>query len=348
MGRSPCCDVHGVKKGPWAPEEDLKLVNYIQKHGHGSWRALPKLAGLQRCGKSCRLRWTNYLRPDIKRGKFSEEEEQIIVNLHSVLGNKWSAIATRLPGRTDNEIKNFWNTHIKKKLFQMGMDPLTHKPRSDLYLLRNLSQLLSTSNLCNSISPWDNALNFQDYTSYLSGSQALQMVLNAPTTNTPKMEMPSLYNCNFNDLSSPNHQVNGVLEGIIGRRHDPMLIPYKFSNLGTTQLPPGDVRAPSPSCVNLEGQETKPVIDEPNLRIQSQGSNYDSINMTSSCATTSANPPFSLPPSSLELAGMDGAPDKINTTEVSGRSSTPTAFDSWEEFALDDQARDYTLTDIIE
>ena len=88
MGRSPGRDENGLKKGPWTLEEDQKLVDYIQKHGHGSWRALPKLAGLNRCGKSCRLRWTNYLRPDIKRGKFSEEEEQIIINLHGVLGNK--------------------------------------------------------------------------------------------------------------------------------------------------------------------------------------------------------------------------------------------------------------------
>lgn len=91
MGRTPfACssDENGLKKGPWTPEEDRILVDYIQKHGHGSWRALPKHAGLNRCGKSCRLRWTNYLRPDIKRGKFSEEEEQLIINLHAVLGNK--------------------------------------------------------------------------------------------------------------------------------------------------------------------------------------------------------------------------------------------------------------------
>lgn len=88
MGRSPCCDETGLKKGPWTPEEDQKLTDYIHSNGHGSWRALPKLAGLNRCGKSCRLRWTNYLRPDIKRGKFTEEEEQIIINLHQVLGNK--------------------------------------------------------------------------------------------------------------------------------------------------------------------------------------------------------------------------------------------------------------------
>ncbi|EXC38429.1 Transcription factor [Morus notabilis] len=121
MGRSPCCDEKsGLKKGPWTPEEDKKLIDYIATNGHGCWRSLPKLAGLNRCGKSCRLRWTNYLRPDIKRGKFSEEEERIIINLHSVLGNKWSKIATHLPGRTDNEIKNFWNTYLRKKLLQMG------------------------------------------------------------------------------------------------------------------------------------------------------------------------------------------------------------------------------------
>ncbi|KAG7554789.1 Homeobox-like domain superfamily [Arabidopsis suecica] len=143
MGRSPICDDSGLKKGPWTPDEDEKLVNYVQKHGHSSWRALPKLAGLNRCGKSCRLRWTNYLRPDIKRGRFSPDEEQTILNLHSVLGNKWSTIANQLPGRTDNEIKNFWNTHLKKKLIQMGFDPMTHRPRTDIF--SGLSQLMSLS-----------------------------------------------------------------------------------------------------------------------------------------------------------------------------------------------------------
>lgn len=132
MGRAPCCDKNGLKKGPWAPEEDQMLVDYIQKHGYGNWRTLPKNAGLQRCGKSCRLRWTNYLRPDIKRGRFSFEEEETIIHLHSILGNKWSAIASRLPGRTDNEIKNYWNTHIRKRLLRMGIDPVTHSPRLDL------------------------------------------------------------------------------------------------------------------------------------------------------------------------------------------------------------------------
>ncbi|XP_021770845.1 transcription factor MYB106-like [Chenopodium quinoa] len=134
MGRSPCCDKLGLKKGPWTPEEDQKLLAYIEEHGHGNWRALPTKAGLQRCGKSCRLRWTNYLRPDIKRGKFSLQEEQTIIQLHALLGNRWSAIATHLPKRTDNEIKNYWNTHLKKRLAKMGIDPVTHKPKNDALL----------------------------------------------------------------------------------------------------------------------------------------------------------------------------------------------------------------------
>ncbi|KAL3526539.1 hypothetical protein ACH5RR_011195 [Cinchona calisaya] len=155
MGRSPCCDKVGLKKGPWTPEEDQKLLAYIEEHGHGSWRALPAKAGLQRCGKSCRLRWTNYLRPDIKRGKFCVQEEQTIIQLHALLGNRWSAIATHLPKRTDNEIKNYWNTHLKKRLAKMGIDPVTHKPKTDAILSTD-GQSKNAANLSH-MAQWESA-----------------------------------------------------------------------------------------------------------------------------------------------------------------------------------------------
>nr|GMC72029.1 myb-related protein 306-like [Ipomoea batatas] len=88
MGRPPCCDKVGVKKGPWTPEEDIILVSYIQEHGPGNWRAVPTNTGLLRCSKSCRLRWTNYLRPGIKRGNFTEQEEKMIIHLQALLGNR--------------------------------------------------------------------------------------------------------------------------------------------------------------------------------------------------------------------------------------------------------------------
>ncbi|XP_021733324.1 myb-related protein 308-like [Chenopodium quinoa] len=127
MGRSPCCEKEHTNKGAWTKEEDEHLMNYIKANGEGCWRSLPKAAGLQRCGKSCRLRWINYLRPDLKRGNFTDEEDELIINLHSLLGNKWSLIAAKLPGRTDNEIKNYWNTYIKRKLLNRGIDPQTHR-----------------------------------------------------------------------------------------------------------------------------------------------------------------------------------------------------------------------------
>ncbi|XP_052181675.1 transcription factor MYB24-like [Diospyros lotus] len=117
MGHHKCCSKQKVKRGLWSPEEDEKLINYISTYGgHGCWSSVPRLAGLQRCGKSCRLRWINYLRPDLKRGSFSQQEAALVVELHSILGNRWAQIAKHLPGRTDNEVKNFWNSSIKKKL----------------------------------------------------------------------------------------------------------------------------------------------------------------------------------------------------------------------------------------
>ncbi|XP_047331974.1 transcription factor MYB8-like [Impatiens glandulifera] len=124
--RKPCCENEDKNKGAWSKQEDQKLIDFVQKNGEGNWRKLPLSAGLLRCGKSCRLRWINYLRPDLKRGNFGEDEDDLIIKLHALLGNRWSLIAGRLPGRTDNEVKNYWNSHLKKKLIKCGIDPNNH------------------------------------------------------------------------------------------------------------------------------------------------------------------------------------------------------------------------------
>ncbi|MBA0743760.1 hypothetical protein Gogos_006415 [Gossypium gossypioides] len=111
MGRAPCREKVGLKKGRWTAEEDEILTKYIQVNGEGSWRSLPKNAGLLRCGKSCRLRWINYLRKDLR-------EETLLQKRTKPL---WSLIASHLPGRTDNEIKNYWNAHLSRKIYRWAM-----------------------------------------------------------------------------------------------------------------------------------------------------------------------------------------------------------------------------------
>ncbi|KAL8259494.1 hypothetical protein R6Q59_027447 [Mikania micrantha] len=244
-GISSSTDANGLKKGPWTPEEDQKLIDYIECHGHGSWRALPSLAGLNRCGKSCRLRWTNYLRPDIKRGNFTEDEEKLIIHLHSYLGNKWSTIATHLPGRTDNEIKNFWNTHLKKKLLQMGIDPVTHQPRTDhLDILTNLPQLLALASSTNLTSPSLLDLNLSTLMSQVDATQIsklqlLQSILKILSINQASNILQNIdpfntiqllqYLKNMNPPHMQNHQGLAMTETPSTSTHD--FIPPIYQNL---------------------------------------------------------------------------------------------------------------------
>ncbi|GER34749.1 myb domain protein 5 [Striga asiatica] len=130
-------DANGVNKGAWTADEDRILTHFVEKHGPRRWKSLAILSGLNRCGKSCRLRWLNYLRPDIKRGNISDAEEDLIIRLHRLLGNRWSLIAGRLPGRTDNEIKNYWNAHLRKKAKSLSMDKLSVTSALDQEMLQN-------------------------------------------------------------------------------------------------------------------------------------------------------------------------------------------------------------------
>ncbi|KAI8573826.1 hypothetical protein RHMOL_Rhmol01G0305700 [Rhododendron molle] len=105
----------GIRKGPWTEHEDVQLVFYVKLFGDRRWDFVAKVSGLKRTGKSCRLRWVNYLHPGLKHGKMTPNEERLVIELQSKWGNRWSRIARKLPGRTDNEIKNYWRTHMRKQ-----------------------------------------------------------------------------------------------------------------------------------------------------------------------------------------------------------------------------------------
>ncbi|XP_030514927.2 transcription factor MYB15-like [Rhodamnia argentea] len=202
MVRSSCCWRPGLKKGPWTPEEDQILISYVQKHGHPNWRALPKHAGLLRCGKSCRLRWTNYLRPDIKRGNFSSEEEDSIIKLHEMLGNRWSAIAAKLPGRTDNEIKNVRHTHLKKRVKQKQA---SHHPSTP-----SASALAATATLSDNSSIFNDPLEPKD--SNRSRPPGFESPLYAQTSSPPRSSSEVSYNT---DPMMANAEPNYDLDALI-------------------------------------------------------------------------------------------------------------------------------------
>nr|POE99238.1 myb-related protein 305 [Quercus suber] len=158
----------GWRKGPWTSEEDRLLIEYVRLHGEGRWNSVARLAGLKRNGKSCRLRWVNYLRPDLKRGQITPHEESIILELHARWGNRWSTIARSLPGRTDNEIKNYWRTHFKKKdtcvpqvrQEMTTMYPNTNEEQGYFYSLLNSS--VSVPEAANEDIVWDGLWNLDD------------------------------------------------------------------------------------------------------------------------------------------------------------------------------------------
>ncbi|KAK8589887.1 hypothetical protein V6N13_088703 [Hibiscus sabdariffa] len=202
MGRPPCCDKVGIKKGPWTPEEDIILVSYIQQHGPGNWRSVPTNTGLSRCSKSCRLRWTNYLRPGIRRGNFTPHEEGMIIHLQALLGNKWAAIASYLPQRTDNDIKNYWNTHLKKKLnkFQSGMETHSSSTATSRLVSKSLNierikslEFASTSSTTTT-------------TTYASSTENISRLLQGWMRSPPKTTN------NNNNSRKAEHEGGGLIE----------------------------------------------------------------------------------------------------------------------------------------
>ncbi|CAL9192341.1 unnamed protein product [Musa hybrid cultivar] len=330
MGRPPCCDEFGLKKGPWTPEEDEKLKDYIGKHGQGNWRRLPKLAGLNRCGKSCRLRWTNYLRPDIKRGEFTDEEEKLILQLHAVLGNKWSAIATRLPGRTDNEIKNYWNTNMRKKLLQVGIDPMTHQPRTDLNLLATMPGLLTVANLGSLTSSLDSSLQQQADAAHLIKLQLVQNLVQLLTCSaTPNLDLLRL----FAPAAPRNHRPNDVLALI--RQLSSLVI---LQSLTPTASREGLQHLAN--SLSVGGGEAVAAAPAPADDLSWESTVKDKGCGTTTCVFPTSNSTVSLDPVSPENMS------RSETTSLEGSIST--SFEDWDALNLDDLDNDFGWKEILE
>ncbi|XP_019442321.1 PREDICTED: myb-related protein 330-like [Lupinus angustifolius] len=246
-----CCSKQKIKRGLWSPEEDDKLLKYVTSHGHKSWSSVPKFAGLQRCGKSCRLRWINYLRPDLKRGSFTDEEEQIIIDVHRILGNRWAQIAKHLHGRTDNEVKNFWNSCIKKKLISQGLDPQTH----------NLLSSHRRSSTCTTISTtnqYSNSIFFMSSQIPNTPMQTRQTLSSLPKAQRSTFQTPSTI--------------------ISSQSQTPNIVPYELSDLPYEPLTenPTNICSSSymdPSEIRLSNNGNNNIwvssIDAEDLRVQS-------------------------------------------------------------------------------
>ncbi|KAK7313937.1 hypothetical protein VNO77_39144 [Canavalia gladiata] len=126
-----------VRKGPWSCDEDEVLLKHVNKYGPRDWSSIRSKGLLPRTGKSCRLRWVNKLRPNLKTGnKFTAEEERVVIELQGQFGNKWAKIATYLEGRTDNDVKNFWSSRRKRleRMLQRPQPSKTHKNKGKVPL----------------------------------------------------------------------------------------------------------------------------------------------------------------------------------------------------------------------
>ncbi|XP_006644884.1 transcription factor GAMYB isoform X1 [Oryza brachyantha] len=226
-----------LKKGPWTSAEDAILVDYVKKHGEGNWNAVQKNTGLFRCGKSCRLRWANHLRPNLKKGAFTAEEERLIIQLHSKMGNKWARMAAHLPGRTDNEIKNYWNTRIKRcQRAGLPIYPTSVCNQSSNEDQQGSSDFDCGENLSNDLLN-ANGLYLPDFTcdNFIANSEALPYAphLSAVSISNLLGQSFASKNCSFMDQVNQTgmlKQSDGVLPGLSDTINGVLPLVDQFSN----------------------------------------------------------------------------------------------------------------------
>ncbi|CAK8574059.1 unnamed protein product [Lathyrus sativus] len=189
-----------LRRGPWTLEEDSLLIHYIARHGEGRWNMLAKSAGLKRTGKSCRLRWLNYLKPDIKRGNLTPQEQLLILELHSKWGNRWSKIAQHLPGRTDNEIKNYWRTRVQKQARQLNIESGSKRfiDAVKCFWMPRLLQKMEQNNNSSPISDHSSMTNMNNFGNSIEASTSNSI---STSFNVPSQR-------GFIDASSGNHSFN--------------------------------------------------------------------------------------------------------------------------------------------
>nr|DAD47714.1 TPA_asm: hypothetical protein HUJ06_017651 [Nelumbo nucifera] len=190
-----------MRKGPWMAEEDEILLDYVKKYGPRDWSSIRSKGLLPRTGKSCRLRWVNKLKPDLKTGcKFSVEEERVVIDLQAKFGNKWARIATYLPGRTDNDVKNFWSTRQKRlaRILQTSQPCKSQKNNGKSSVLHEIPPLEAPKFSSTSVEEVSSSSSSKDQNfppSYMENSEVIKMV------PLPDLVNPNLLNLGTNNLT---------------------------------------------------------------------------------------------------------------------------------------------------
>ncbi|KAK4415270.1 Transcription factor [Sesamum alatum] len=334
MGRAPCCDKSNVKRGPWSPEEDAKLKAYIEEYGTGgNWIALPQKIGLKRCGKSCRLRWLNYLRPNIKHGGFTEEEDNIICSLYISIGSRWSIIAAQLPGRTDNDIKNYWNTRLKKKLLGRrkqananrlpipGQEAKDASDEENSYDLQNLSS---------------SALERLQLHMHLQGLQNPLSFYNDPAL-WPKKMIQTLHSQNqSNDLMHQISSINQVAPAQQDYHNSPLM---KTDNEIENSI---NGFSSSESSFGLNPDQRNLLESEQNTGIQQLSSGFSQAEIDQYLLNNKSS-------SFLPTDQMDGSRDNLGWWSNGFDVSTSASLNSWNSAAMlhdqtsEDMYQDYVM-----